>query len=460
MTITQQPAPVQTPIRHRWRPVLAAATAGILVLIVIGVTALIGFTGGDSGPAESPTSIPVTESTLPAQTTLPDIMPDTLLDGSWTHRQAETGFVPQGVLDPGLLETGFGFVTTENHDEIWLSEDGRAWSRVLALPRGELIDQVKVQPSVPPTADTPPLPEGPSPRTVEAYIRSLIEYDGAAYAFAMFFEGASSSERTTRQVAYRSFDGIEWEEIPYANDAGHPTAVAGEYELVVILTDEPSTVMRSEDGIVWTRRETDLDLETVAYVDDEYLAVAIDSAFEGSDDFPWGKRTMVRSADGITWEEIPGSEFPFNAFPRDLMEYDGTLYMDGLVFKDGDTHGMIFWSDDGSVWQQAELPDMSSLRFVDQLIPNPRGLLALGESISYEDSTEPDRGILMTTLDGSTFVEIPHEPGLFDGAPENTRGYSLGESIILYGIDYQVDQVSHISVGPPIFHQWTWTPTS
>lgn len=475
MTITKQSTPVKAPTRPRWRPALAAATAGILVLIVIGIAALIGFTGGDSGPAESPTSIPavestlppVTETTLPAQTTLPETVPATLLDGSWTHRQAETAFVPRGVIGPGLLETNFGFFTTENQDEIWLSADGTEWSKVLALPRGEPIDEVALEPGQPPNADTPPttVPDGPAPRTVEAYIRALVEYDGAAYAFAniLELEDPRSPNNPRRQVAYRSFDGTEWEEIILAHDMHLGTAAAGENELVAILDgNEASVAMWSTDGTVWTRHETgfSLDNETLAYVNGEYLAVAIDNAFSGSDEYPWGKKTMVRSADGITWEEIPGSEFPFNAFPRDLMEYEGKLYMDGLVFKDGDTHGMIFWSDDGRVWQQAELPDLSSLRFVNQLIPNPRGLLALGESIGYEDATEPDRGVLMTTLDGSTFVEIPHEPGLFEGAPENTRGYSLGERIILYGIDYQVDQVSHVSVGPPIFHEWTWTPDS
>lgn len=465
MTVARQPIPKQPSAGRHRRPTLVATGAAFVVIAVVGVAAFIGL-GNQPETANQPINPPSGEGTLPlvtdpqppaettpppVETTLPEARPTTLLDGTWAQNKLEPGM---GLLLIHFVETDFGIVAaTDFPGGIWLSQDGYAWEEVLALPRGEIIEDADLLPGEPPLY------------TTEASVDSLVVYDGEVYAFGGIAEDANGPNRTVRLVVYRSIDGTNWSETTYSDyrtGSESTDAVAGENELIVIAQgSEPGTlIFRSEDGITWTRHNPGFSLETAAYVSGEYLAVAVGP--EETEEYPWGKRTMVRSADGIEWEQIPGSDFPFNAFPRDLTQYRDRLYMDGLVYDDDvpGQQGMIFYSNDGRTWQQAEMPDLPSLRFVTQLIPSPNGLMALGEILWTEDPAEV-RKVPMTTVDGTTFVEIPHPPGLFDASVvEYIRGYPAGEEIILNSVNWPRDESGESTGEPGTYYQSIWTPNN
>lgn len=462
MTVTEQPAPTRPPADRPRRPAWAAAAAAFVALIVVGVAAFIGL-GGQEPTADQPINIvegtvppvadpqpPAENNPPPVETTLPVAGPTTLLDGTWTQNELEPGMG----LPVHVVETDFGMVATTGYlGGIWLSQDGYAWEEVLTLPRGEIIEDADLLPGEPPIY------------TTEAGVEDIVRYNGAVYVFGTITEGAHDRDRTLRWVVYGSIDGTSWSETTYSSDnpgGGSTDALAGENELIVIAqnTGSGTPIFRSEDGITWTRHNPGLNLETAAYVSGEYLAVA--AGPEETEEYPWGKRTMVRSADGIEWEQIPGSDFPFNAFPRDLTQYRDRLYMDGLVYDDDvpGQQGMIFYSNDGRTWQQAEMPDLPSLRFVTQLIPSPNGLMALGTILWTEDPAEV-RMVPMTTVDGTTFVEIPHPPGLFDASVvEYVQGYPAGEEIILNSVHWPRDESGESTGEPGTYYQTIWTPNN
>ena len=438
MTITKQATtqPGRTP---RWRPALVASATAFLVLMVVGVAALIGFTGGDSdvaGPSTSaPTTAPVAESTLPAEpTTTPSVvttMPTQavgLLGGTWEHETSATEFVGTG----GGTETSLGLIATGTRDGILLSEDGLDFRLVVPFPQGELIEDAELLPGEPPLY------------TVDAMVSSVVEFDGVVYVFAFIAEDAHTPEMVFQRLVYSSTDGIEWEETTYSTELGGETTVAGENEILVVAEEE--TIFRSEDGVTWSRHEPGLILESIGFVGDRYLAVTIDDSADG---YEWGKRSMIESVDGLEWNQIPGSDFAYNAFPRDPVTFNGRIYMSGLVFgEDTMQHAALFVSDDGSAWDQAVIPEMEELRFVTQLIPSEEGLLALGLAMWSEDPEFVDRVVPMTTADGLTFFEIPHPAGIFDAPTPDAGGYTFGDQIMIHGLSYE----------PLVFHQWIWSP--
>lgn len=448
MTMTKQPATIRAPRGPRWQPAAIAAASAVLILVVIGVAAFIGFRSDESETANQPTTLPAAESTLPTTpeieppvSTLPPVVttlppaPATLQEGTWEHETSATGFGPGQV-----FATSVGLVGTGSREGIFLSQDGIEWSMAMALPKGEIIEDATLLPGEPPLY------------TTESYVRSVVEFKGAVYAFATVRDEAHGPNQTVQRIAYRTTDGVNWEGITYATDEGWESAVAGDTELLVILeSDGPSTpVMRSEDGLSWARHETGLDIEVVsggaAFVDGRYLAVVEEPE---SADYPSGKRSMAESSDGIEWDIIAGSEFPFDAYPRELTEYGGRLYMGGLVFDENQAEwqqGMIFYSDDGASWQQAVLPVIADLRVVTNLVPTEHGLLAVGEVIRAEDVA--DRIVVMATTDGSSFIEVPHPGGLFDGLFAGAGPvYAAGDRIMIRGLDHETST----------YHQWIWT---
>lgn len=423
MTITK-PAPTRPGRAPRWRPALVASAAGILVLIVVGVAALIGFTGGDSDVAETGT---------------PNVPEEPgLLDGNWEHRSS-----PMTLDLDEVVVTSIGFFAPGSPDGILMSDDGLTWRVALTLPRGELIAGADPPPSG--DAGNATTTTAPPGYTTQAYVESIIEFNGAVYAFGDIAENEDTPAMTVRQVAYRTTDGTEWAETVYASEAGSRLVLAGDDEIVIIV--EEASVLRSEDGVTWVRHEPGLIIESAAFVGDRYLAVTVDSDAE---EYEWGKRSVIESADGIEWSQIPGSDFAFNAFPRDPVTQDGRIYMSGLVYgEDGWQRGAVFVSADGSAWAQAEVPAIPELRVVTHLIPSEHGLFALGEALWSEDPELGDRLVPMTTVDGTTFVEIPHPAGLFDQATE-AAAFASGDRMVVHRLDYESGT----------FHQWIWSPAN
>jgi len=422
MTTTKKPAtkPGRTP---RWRPALVASATAFLVLMVIGVAALIGFTGGESDSAGTP--LPRTAG---------------LLEGSWEHMTSPAPFDWDGV-----VETRLGLFATSSNDGIIMSEDGSAWRLALALPRGELIEGSDSPGGGGDDTTTTTAPPG---YTTQSHVGSVVEFDNAVYAFAVIAEDVDTPAMTTRRIAYRSTDGAEWVGTTYSTESDAELVVAGENEMLVVSglnEGRQQTILRSEDGVNWIRHEPGLNIESIGFVGDRYLAVTVN---EDADGYEWGKRSMIESVDGIEWQPIPGSDLPYNAFPNDPTLFEGRIYMGGLVFgEDTWQHGTVFVSDDGSAWSQAVVPDIPELRFVTRLIPTEHGLLALGSALWSEDPEMVDRMVPMTTTDGTTFVEVPHAAGLFDGAPEG-HGHTMGDQVVVSALDHETRT----------FHQWVWTP--
>ncbi|MGI9647109.1 MAG: hypothetical protein ACR2OI_01175 [Acidimicrobiia bacterium] len=439
MTTTKQ-APTRPERSSRWRPALVASAAGILVLMVVGAAALISFTGSDSevaGPATTiATTTPAVETTLPAAptttppvaTTVPAPEPSSgLLAGTWAHETSATEFAGGG----SAVETSLGLIATDSRQGVLVSEDGIDWRLAVPFPEGELIEDAELLPGEPPLY------------TVDAMVISVVEFDGKIYVFSFIAEDAHSPAMTFRRVVYSSSDGMSWEETTYSTQHGGEMTVAGENEILVVAEQE--VVIRSEDGVTWIAHDPGLVIESILFAGDRYLAVTVDDSAEC---YEWGKRSMIESVDGIEWAPIPGSDFAYDDFPRDPVMFDGRIYMSGLYFgEDTWQHGMVFVSEDGSEWERAAVPNLAELRFVTDLIPSDDGLLALGAAMWSEDPESVARIVPMTTLDGTTFFEVPHPAGLFDRAPE-AWGYTMGDQIVIRGLEYE----------PVVFHEWIWSP--
>ena len=242
------------------RGVLVAAGVAVVIIVVIGLaTWLLVGTESDTPPVitqdTTPTSLPSTlpETTLPqtaAESTIPPVVttlpsaPATLLEGTWEHDTSATLFGPGQV-----FETSLGLVGTGWREGIFLSQDGIEWSLVLALPQGEIIEDAALEPGEPPIY------------TIESSVGAVAEFKGEVFAFVRVTEDAHGPNSTSQGFVYRTTDGINWEGAPYQADEPNSMAVAGDNELLVILSSDASStpIMRSEDGLSWTRHETGLD---------------------------------------------------------------------------------------------------------------------------------------------------------------------------------------------------------
>ncbi|NNC92322.1 MAG: exo-alpha-sialidase [Acidimicrobiia bacterium] len=456
MTTTRTPLPTRPPVRPRWQPARIAAVTAVLVVLVVGVAALIGFTGSEPDTADPGTTLPASESTIPeGGSTLPPVtdpppttLPPpteqpaaaTLFDGSWTHETSEQPFARFEVVTTslGYFSVGTNRPGSDGGTGVWFSADGTDWEQVLTMPVGEVIGDAEL------------LPDEPPQYTIEASVRAIVEFDGEVYAFAVIVEDAHSPSESVRQVAYRTTNGFEFDEVTIPEEVGISTVLAGSNEMIVLphtgsIGNAPTPVLRSEDGTTWTRHETGLTITEAAFVDGVYLAVG---EFEDSE-YEWGRRTMVESADGIEWTEIREATFADNEFPRFLTPFGDLHYMGGLYYDESGSPaqtGVVFYSDDGGAsWQRATMPAIPDLAFVNDLIPTEHGLLAVGWAGWSE---EPARVVPMAMVDGTTFVELPTPDSLFNAQSGGYSGYREGEAIVVFGNDYD----------PVLFHKWTWTP--
>ena len=430
MTLTQQPQQTRPPTQPRWRPARIAVATAVLVILVVGAVAL-GVRGGEDQatvPSTVATTLPEPATTLPAAPTtalpagtVPDTEPGTLLAGTWLHETASEPF-------PGyeVTETSLGFFSVEDGSGVWFSADGTDFQQVLAMPVGEVIEDAELQPGIPPIY------------SISASVKTIVEYADAVYAFAEIADPAHGPEWAVRQLAYRTTDGTGFEEIEYASEEGFPIPLVGGEAMVVILEgSEPSTpIYRTEDGTAWMRHDPGLNVRSAVVFEDDFLV--LDRSYIGTDD-PDGRFALYRSGNGIEWTRIEGSEFKAGEeYPDELIAHDGRLYASGAVFDGERARGAIFHSADGAGWSRADLLEDYDLRVVDHLVSTKFGLLALGREGYQSVSLIP-----LTTIDGTTFVEIPHPEGMFDGSWP--WGYATTDGFELLG-----DQ-------PGGYSRWTWT---
>ena len=434
MTMTKQPLPIRPQPRPPWQSARIAAAAAVLVVLVIGAAALIGFAGDGSDTADQATSVPAVESTIPeSEATVPPVTdtpaatpqtttlqaegPATLFDGSWQHQTSEQPFPRFEVVETslGFFSRGDNIAGREGGPGVWFSPDGTDWQQVLTMPVGEVIEDAVL------------LPDEPPMYTIEASVRSLIEYDGAVYAFASIADPAHSPDSVTQQVAYRTTDGVEFEAITYSTEGGGQTFLVGENEMLAILDRGRGTsILRSEDGYNWTRHEPDVIISRRC------------CRLRGRQ-VPGGGRVRRRRRirmgtphhGGVArWDRVDRGlrrRIRLQRVPTLPDRAPGHVLHGGLYYDlEAETAqtGIVFHSEDGSTWERATMPAIADLAFVTDLISTEYGLLAVGWA-GWSD--KPARVVPMTTVDGTTFVELPHLDGLFNdepGAYRDSRGRS------------------------------------
>ncbi len=427
--LTTPPASVR-----RSRAFSIAAGAAVAVLVLIGGVALLTRTGVEEiAPAAPPAGV-------------------TLLEGTWERTVVES-------LDPfvqfeDMEATSFGLVAAAVMDGVWISEDGAEWHQALAVPY-ESSD-------LPPETATPPMTVPPPAGLVESYVRLVTEYDGALYAVGNMASGINTPERESRLVVWRSEDGRHWDEITLdsadAELTAHPTAMISSDGALFVYTDD-GAVFRSESGESFARSGSDetgitIALTAVARYGDEYVAIGATEV--GQTDIS----SVLTSADGVTWTQVPGSEFPAGHYPYEpLVEFDGALYVGGLTFLD-DAAGAVWRSTDGETFTAVDLgvrapfgssgdEESPAMYGVEDLIVTPHGLLVIGHVpglvVNHADV------VLLATNDGIRYDLVLDPDGVFTDAVQ-TSGAFFDGSITMVGHEPDSD------VSQGISYQWVWTP--
>lgn len=436
-TSLTRPTPTQTPPGSwRWARNLAiAAGAAALVLILIGGVGFLTMTGGDE----------LASTNQAAETTL--------LEGVWERTVIEP-------LDPAvhfedLQATSFGLVAAAVMNGVWISADGTEWHQALAVP---------YEPSdLPPETPTPPLTVPPPAGLVESYVRLVAEYDGAIYAVGSMATGINTPEMESRLLIWRSEDGQNWEDIILESSVAGFTAnpsvmVAGEDALLVFTED--AAVYRSEDGKGWTRFGPDdtgliVAPTAVGILGGEYVAIGETAA--GQTDIA----SVFTSPDGVSWTQVPGSEFPAGHHPYGpLVEFDGALYVGGLTFAD-DAAGAAWRSADGRMWTPVDLgvrapfgssgddQQLPAMYSVGDLITTPHGLLVIG--VNPGEAVDQGDVVLLATADGFDYEVVIDRAGIFSQAEESAGTWFDGQ-VVLVGYEYPS------GTGTAPAYQWVWTP--
>jgi hypothetical protein len=429
--LTTPPGPVR-----RSRAFSIAAGAAVAVLVLIGGVALLTRTGVEEiAPAAPPAGV-------------------TLLEGTWEGTVIES-------LDPLVhfvaLEMGatdFGLVAAAMMEGVWISEDGTAWHQALAVP---------YEPSaLSPDTTTPSMTIAEPAGLVESYVQFVAEYDGALYAAGSMATGINTPEIESRVVVWRSEDGRQWDEITLNSErggfAGRPYAMLSGGDALLVFMDDGS-VYRSGDGETWIRfdnEETGITtaLTAVAQFGDEY--VGISEAVVGGIDISF----VATSPDGITWTQVPGSDFPVGHHPyAPLVQFEGALYVGGLTFLD-DAAGAVWRSTDGETFTAVDLgvrapfgssgdESVPAMYGVEDLIVTPHGMLVVGH-VPGSAGNHQDI-VLLATEDGMMYETVPDPDGLFTDAVQ-TSGALFDDRVVMVGHGLYTET----SQGLP--YQWLWTP--
>jgi hypothetical protein len=430
-------AAVQAPNGRRGWHVAVAAAAGTL-LIVGSVTWLAPF-GGSAPSADEPTVTTIFDET-------------TLLEGVWERTVIEP--LGPAVHFEELQATSFGVVAAAVMDGVWISADGSEWHQALAVP---------YEPSdLPPEIPTPPLTVPPPAGLVETYVRLVAEYDGVLYAAGSMATGINTPEMEIQLLIWRSEDGQTWEDIildsSVAGYSVHPTVmVAGEDALLVFMED--AAIYRSEDGKAWTRfgpGDTGLTVAptAVGVLGGEY--VAIGETAVGQTDIA----SVFTSPDGVSWVQVPDSEFPEGHYPYGpLVEYEGALYVGGLTFLD-DAAGAVWRSTDGRMWTPVDLgirapygssgdEELPAMYAVNDLITTPHGLLVIG--VNPGEAVDEGDVVLLATTDGLDYELVIDRAGIFSQAEESAGTWFNGQ-VVMVGYEYPPGTETAPS------YQWMWTP--
>lgn len=441
-TSLSQPKPLRPrPGSNRWsRPIAVATTAALAVLVLVGSVALLSRTDVEE-------IVPVA---LPADVTL--------LEGTWQRTVIES--LAPLVHFEDMEATSFGLVAAAVMQGVWISENGAEWHQALTVP---------YEPSnLPPETVAPPMTVPPPPGLVESYVRLVTEYDGALYAVGIMATGINTPEMESRLVVWRSGDGRQWNEITLASSgaefAASPVAMVASDDALLIY-DEGGAVYRSEDGESFARsgsEETGIvnALSSVARYGDGYVAIGETYDTRDTHVGETAISHVYTSADGITWTQVPGSEFPAGHYPYEpLVEFEGALYVGGLTFLD-DAAGAVWRSTDGETFAVVDLgvrapfgssddENAPAMYGVQDLIVTPQGMLVVGH-LPGPVGNHADVALLATS-DGTHYDSVLDPDGVFTDAVQASGAFFDG-SITMVG--YEPDPAA--SQG--ITYQWVWTP--
>jgi hypothetical protein len=293
-------------------------------------------------------------------------------------------------------------------------------------------------------------------------VRLVAEYDGVLYAAGSMATGINTPEMESQLLIWRSEDGQTWEDITLDSSVAGYTAiptvmVAGEDALLVFTED--AAIYRSEDGRAWTRFGPDDTGLTVAptavgVLGGEY--VAIGETAVGQIDIA----SVFTSPDGVSWTQVPDSEFPEGHHPYGpLVEFEGALYVGGLTFLD-DGAGAVWRSTDGRMWTPVDLgvrapfgssgdDQLPAMYTVGDLITTPHGLLVIG--VNPGEAVDQGDVVLLATTDGLDYELVIDRAGIFSQA-EESAGTWFNSQVVMVGYEYPPG-----TERAPAY-QWKWTP--
>jgi hypothetical protein len=198
-------------------------------------------------------------------------------------------------------------------------------------------------------------------------------------------------------------------------------AVDGEDALVVMLSD--GGVLQSHlsiDGAAFeagARLETDWEFAGLGGAvrhDGGWLTLGSGGLVEvGDDEELTFEVRSFRSEDGLTWEEAPVEGFAGPAEVNGLAEVDGTLvaagsYRDAEEPAMGGSRSMVWVSEDGASWTEADLPDADEggYSFVADM--------AVGEGLLFAVGGAGDHGMLWTSDDAGATWRASSDPAILD----------------------------------------------
>lgn len=253
------------------------------------------------------------------------------------------------------------------------------------------------------------------------------------------------------RASWTSEDGISWDRLPdpafgdtlfvSAVDPGGPGFVAvgswmGAWYSVDGIAWErasvppvPSDVYPGDDG-----KTPQIYLSDVAGWGDRLVATGY-AMLTSDGNFDHPVVVLWNSRDGRTWTDVPT---PADVFPRDSSISDVTAGPDGFVavgrVADGQEIAAAIWtSPDGRDWL-LHRPGPDGL-VLNSVTAGASGYVAVGATMECDTDCSSREAVVMTSVDGETWVRVPSGPELRVDQPGD-RGSAAGatmEDVVAWG---------------------------
>ncbi len=269
------------------------------------------------------------------------------LDGlTWTRLPLDESVLGRGTLmrsvaayDGGFVEVGSDDAGGDADAAVWVSPDGRGWTRV-------------------------PHDESAFGGEADQFMISVAAFDGGLVAV-----GESSSLSKMSAAMWTSPDGLSWTRVPpdesIFDDAVTIDVTAFDGGLAVVGIDvsdgdADAAVWTSADGVDWKRVSHD---EAIFGGDGDQMMVSI-ASFDGGlvavgfDQVGRGDAAVWMSSDAVTWIRVPHDESIFGAGETGGAEmtsieaFDTGLVAGGIEQNPGDMDAVVWTTSDGLTWMR------------------------------------------------------------------------------------------------------------